>query len=327
MDEGSDACPVDEPSSPRSSPGTTSDELMDYVTCGTGLVLRLLPDHPDLAVRAAAGRAVRRGAQGASSRTPWSRPRATSARPRPRRPSWPRATPTWSASSAARSPIRTSSPRPAPAAPTTSGRASRATSCAGAGARATTGSRASSIHRRAANGSGAATGSTPAAEPRRVLVVGGGPAGLEAARVAAERGHRVTLLERRAGTRRPVPAGRAPAVARPDHATCSRGTAGGSRRWAWRSGSGRRRPPPRSPAAGADEVVVATGARPARTGFQRALPLVDRLPGRGARRRLLDPRRARRHGRAGRTVSSSSTTSTTGAASGRRCTSPSPATT
>ena len=36
---------------------------------------------------------------------------------------------------------------------------------------------------------------TPAARPRRVLVVGGGPAGLETARVAAARGHRVTLLE------------------------------------------------------------------------------------------------------------------------------------
>lgn len=36
---------------------------------------------------------------------------------------------------------------------------------------------------------------TPAAQPKRVLVVGGGPAGLEAARVAAERGHRVTLAE------------------------------------------------------------------------------------------------------------------------------------
>ncbi len=31
--------------------------------------------------------------------------------------------------------------------------------------------------------------------PRHVLIVGGGPAGLECARVAAERGHRVTLLE------------------------------------------------------------------------------------------------------------------------------------
>jgi hypothetical protein len=32
-------------------------------------------------------------------------------------------------------------------------------------------------------------------------------------------------------------------------------------------------------AAAADEVIVATGSRPARAGFQRALPLVDRLPG------------------------------------------------
>ena len=35
----------------------------------------------------------------------------------------------------------------------------------------------------------------PATTRRRVIVVGGGPAGLEAARVAAERGHDVTLLE------------------------------------------------------------------------------------------------------------------------------------
>lgn len=37
---------------------------------------------------------------------------------------------------------------------------------------------------------------TPAATNKRVLVVGGGPAGIEAARVAALRGHRVTLCER-----------------------------------------------------------------------------------------------------------------------------------
>lgn len=35
----------------------------------------------------------------------------------------------------------------------------------------------------------------PAAAPKKVLVVGGGPAGMEAARVAAVRGHRVTLWE------------------------------------------------------------------------------------------------------------------------------------
>src|SRR5262250_3366009 len=36
----------------------------------------------------------------------------------------------------------------------------------------------------------------PPGRPRRVLVVGGGPAGLQAAATAAQRGHRVTLLER-----------------------------------------------------------------------------------------------------------------------------------
>lgn len=36
---------------------------------------------------------------------------------------------------------------------------------------------------------------SPAKQPRRVVVVGAGPAGLEAARVAALQGHRVTLLE------------------------------------------------------------------------------------------------------------------------------------
>lgn len=38
----------------------------------------------------------------------------------------------------------------------------------------------------------------PAAKPRKVVVVGGGPAGMEAARCAAERGHRVVLFERAA---------------------------------------------------------------------------------------------------------------------------------
>ena len=39
---------------------------------------------------------------------------------------------------------------------------------------------------------------TPAARPKKVLVAGGGPGGLEAARIAALRGHQVTLFEKEA---------------------------------------------------------------------------------------------------------------------------------
>jgi 2,4-dienoyl-CoA reductase (NADPH2) len=40
----------------------------------------------------------------------------------------------------------------------------------------------------------------PASRPKNVVVIGSGPAGMEAARVAAERGHNVTLFERNAET-------------------------------------------------------------------------------------------------------------------------------
>ena len=36
----------------------------------------------------------------------------------------------------------------------------------------------------------------PTAKPKKVMIIGGGPAGMEAARVAAGRGHRVTLIEK-----------------------------------------------------------------------------------------------------------------------------------
>ena len=118
----------------------------------------------------------------------------------------------------------------------------------------------------------------PAAIARRVLVVGGGPAGLETARVAAERGHAVTLWERSdalGGQFRL--AGLQP----------SRGQITDLLAWHGRQLAalgvdvrlGVEATAEAVAAFGADEVVVATGSRPARAGFQRALPMVDRLLG------------------------------------------------
>jgi 2,4-dienoyl-CoA reductase-like NADH-dependent reductase (Old Yellow Enzyme family) len=118
----------------------------------------------------------------------------------------------------------------------------------------------------------------PASARKQVLVVGGGPAGLEAARVAAERGHRVALRE--AGDELGGQwrlAGRQPTRTQVlDHLA-----------WYERELTrldvdvrvGQMVDAGQVGAAGADEIVVAIGARPARAGFQRALPMVDRLPG------------------------------------------------
>ena len=118
----------------------------------------------------------------------------------------------------------------------------------------------------------------PAARARRVLVVGGGPAGLEAARVAAERGHHVILMERgpELGGQFRL-AGRQP----------SRGQITDLIAWFGRRlhaldvdvRMGIEASAADVTAAEADEVIVATGSRPPLTGFQRALPEVDRLPG------------------------------------------------
>src|SRR5688572_15360780 len=121
---------------------------------------------------------------------------------------------------------------------------------------------------------------TPAAEPLRVLVVGGGPAGLEAARVSAERGHHVTLLEQGSelGGQFRL-AGRQPSRAQITDLLAWYGRRLDSLGVEVRLGTPATATQIAS--AGADVVVLATGARPPRTGFQRALPMVDRLPGAG----------------------------------------------
>ena len=121
--------------------------------------------------------------------------------------------------------------------------------------------------------------SAPAAEtPRHVLVVGGGPAGLETARIAAARGHRVTLVEKAADLGGQFRL----AAAQPE-----RDEIGELLGW-YRSqleklqvrvelGTEMTAAAVRD--FGADAVVLSTGSQPTRTGFQRALPHVDALPG------------------------------------------------
>lgn len=118
----------------------------------------------------------------------------------------------------------------------------------------------------------------PALVSKSVLVIGGGPAGMEAGRVAAERGHRVTLVEAadQLGGQFRL-AGQQP----------TRSQILDNIAWFER----------RLEAAGVDlwletvfdvndvssfeaeEVVVATGAVPAASGFQRSRPMVDSLEG------------------------------------------------
>ncbi|MGE0118582.1 MAG: FAD-dependent oxidoreductase [Dongiaceae bacterium] len=118
----------------------------------------------------------------------------------------------------------------------------------------------------------------PAAKPRHVLVVGGGPAGLEAARVAAARGHRVTLVEKTGelGGQFRLAAGQP-----------ERGEIGTLLHW-YRTQLEKLQVQVRLRTemtradiaqAGADAVILCTGSNPSREGFQRAFPHVTKLPG------------------------------------------------
>ena len=119
---------------------------------------------------------------------------------------------------------------------------------------------------------------TPAERPRHILIVGGGPAGLEAARVAAERGHRVTLAE--AGPRL---GGAFRLAGLQPRRTQILELLDWYERELARLGVDLRMNMPVDaddvPAFAADTVVVATGSLPDGTGFQRQLPQQAVLPG------------------------------------------------
>jgi NADPH-dependent 2,4-dienoyl-CoA reductase/sulfur reductase-like enzyme len=119
---------------------------------------------------------------------------------------------------------------------------------------------------------------TPASAPKKVLVVGGGPGGLETARVAAERGHHVILAEAtdRLGGQFRL-AGLQP---RRGQITDLIG---------WYEGqltklqveirTNTYLEQTDIAAIGADEVVLATGSQPSMSGWQRNLAHRDKLPG------------------------------------------------
>ncbi|MDH3660931.1 MAG: FAD-dependent oxidoreductase [Alphaproteobacteria bacterium] len=119
---------------------------------------------------------------------------------------------------------------------------------------------------------------SPAADLKHVLVIGGGPAGMEAARVAAERGHRVTLVEKsqhlggrfRLAAKQPKRHEIADFLAWLERQLTKHQV---EIRRATALGVDEIR------AIGADEIILATGSRPPTDGFQRALPHIRKLPG------------------------------------------------
>jgi NADPH-dependent 2,4-dienoyl-CoA reductase/sulfur reductase-like enzyme len=119
---------------------------------------------------------------------------------------------------------------------------------------------------------------TPAPQRKTVLVVGGGPAGLEAARVAAERGHRVTLVEaapRLGGAFRL-------AGLQPRRSQILELLDWYERQLVQLGVEVRLNFPvdgEEVKSLGAEHVILATGSQPAGTGFQRGVPQLETIAG------------------------------------------------
>ena len=115
-------------------------------------------------------------------------------------------------------------------------------------------------------------------KPRRILIIGGGPAGLEAARVAAERGHDVVLAEAA-----PDLGGRFRLAGLQPRRGQILDLIGWYEQQLTRLGVEVRLntfvEADEIPAFEADAVVLATGSLPSDTGFQRAQAHVDIMPG------------------------------------------------
>ncbi len=118
----------------------------------------------------------------------------------------------------------------------------------------------------------------PAARRKKVLVIGGGPAGLEAARVAALRGHAVTLCERRTELGGQV-AIHARAARREEFGDITRWLAREATRLGCDIRLGVEMTAEAVATGGYDAVVCATGSRPQMTGFSTVAANVDRIPG------------------------------------------------
>jgi len=114
--------------------------------------------------------------------------------------------------------------------------------------------------------------------PKDILIVGAGPAGLESARVAAERGHRVRLVEK---------LGEIGGQFRLASGQPERGEIGGLIAWYQtqleklqiKVELRKEITADEIRSSGADEVILCTGSNPSRTGFQRCMPHRETLPG------------------------------------------------